>query len=240
MMLQNLLLVSESYTHSDWVYRDVYVGFSRLYYIIDGEAYYEEGGKAVRFKKGFLYLTPVKKRFTLYENPNDKLLHTYAHIITVPAVDRFVEIEVRAGTPLSDAVELWRKYARLGDEELCMNAIRFLLSCLDLQNEKESAATRTRRYIDSLESFSFDMASVSAALGYSREHITRSFLSEYQLTPKQYFNERRMRDALERLQSGARVCEVAEALNYASSYSFSKAFKKQFGLSPEKYLKTLN
>ena len=54
MIVQNILLSAESYTHSNWVYRDVYVGFSRLYYAIDGEAYYEECGKRVRFQKGHL------------------------------------------------------------------------------------------------------------------------------------------------------------------------------------------
>ena len=104
MIIQNLLWFNESYTHDNWVYKDVCVGFSRLYYILDGEGYYEENGKAIRFKKNHLYLTPVKKPFALYENPKDKLLHTYSHIITVPPVTALTEIEVTEGTPLADAV----------------------------------------------------------------------------------------------------------------------------------------
>ena len=65
---------SEAYTHDDWAYRDVSEGFSRLYYIIDGEGYYEEDGQVTRLKKGYLYLTPVKRVHSLYENPQDKLL----------------------------------------------------------------------------------------------------------------------------------------------------------------------
>ena len=76
MIIQSLLLSNESYTHENWLYRDVSVGFSRLYYIIDGTAYYEENGVTHQLQPGYLYLTPVKKPFTLYEDPDHKLLHT--------------------------------------------------------------------------------------------------------------------------------------------------------------------
>ena len=59
MIVQNLFQSNESYTHENWVYRNVSVALSRLYYIIDGEAYCEENGKKTRLKKGYLYLTPV-------------------------------------------------------------------------------------------------------------------------------------------------------------------------------------
>ena len=239
MMIQNLLLASESYTHDDWVYRDVCVGFSRLYYVIDGEAYYEEEGKVVRFKKNHLYLTPVRRNFTLYENAEDKLLHTYAHITTVPTIDRFTEIEVVEGTPLADAVSLWRKYIHSNDTALLSNILAFVLSCVDCSwEEEDSVAQKAKRYIDSLEEFSLDMAHLSRAVGYSREHITRSFLSAYHITPKKYFNCRRMDAALEKLRGGMLVKAVADDLGYASAYSFSKAFKKHFGQSPEQYMLT--
>ena len=49
--IQTLIYASESYTYENWVFRDISVGFSRLYYIIDGEAYYEENGQKIRLKK---------------------------------------------------------------------------------------------------------------------------------------------------------------------------------------------
>ena len=49
MILKQILLSDESYTTPNWVFKNVNVGFSRLYYILDGEAYYKENGKAVRF-----------------------------------------------------------------------------------------------------------------------------------------------------------------------------------------------
>lgn len=44
-----------------------------------------------------------------------------------------------------------------------------------------------------------------------------------------------MNVALEFLAGGAKLYEIASHLSYSSAYSFSKAFKKHFGISPEKY-----
>lgn len=240
MIIKNLLHASESYTHDHWVFRNVFVGFSRLYYIIDGEAYYEENGRKVRLKKGYLYLTPVRKSFNLYENPQDKLLHTYSHITTFPAVTDFMEIKVVEGTPLADAVALYRKYIHTEDTELLMNVIQFLLSCISKQYDRgNTLAEQTKIYINQLEDFSLDMERLSRDMGYTREHITRNFLTAYRLTPMQYFNQKKMNIALTRLLDGEKVGEVAGQLNYSSAYAFSKAFKKYFGLSPNQYLLTL-
>ena len=238
MIIKHLLLSSESYTHTNWEFHNVNVRFSRLYYIIDGEAYYKENGQAVRFKKGHLYLTPVNTPFDLYENPGDKLLHTYVHIITLPEVTRFTEIEVVEGTPLSDAVELWRKYARSEDYELISNIIQFLLSQISGRYiAGNTVAERIKQYLDNLESTELNTVAMSHALGYTREHITRSFYSMYKTTPNRYFNARLMNMAVEKLFRGETIQSVAEQLNYATSAAFSKAFKKHFGMSPRAYKK---
>ncbi len=240
MIVKSIFNVGESYTHDNWGYRDLYIGFSRMYYILDGEGFYEEDGKSVPFRKGCLYLTPVYRKFSLYENEANKMLHTYTHIYTVPQVQSFLEFEVTEQTPIADAVSLWRKYIPGGDEDLIANAVQFLLSCLNMNKEKRrTAAELTRQYLDEQELWNLDMAQLSREIGYSREHITRSFLNAYRTTPKQYLQTKRMTAAVEYLLRGERICDIAEKIGYQSAYAFSKAFKKYFGLSPESYIKTL-
>ena len=241
MIIKNLLLSSESYTHQNWEFRNVNVGFSRLYYIIDGEAYYEENGQAVRFKKNHIYLTPVKQSFNLYENPNDKLLHTYVHITTHPVVTHFTEIKVKQGTPLADAVALWRKYAHSSDYKLVADIIQLVLSRINEQySPTNAAAQNVKHYIDALGAAPFNMSMLSKKFGYSREHITRIFHSTYRVTPMQYYNTRRMNLALEKLLKGETVTNIASEFNFASPYSFSKAFKSHFGSSPLRYVSELS
>jgi AraC-like DNA-binding protein len=240
MIVQNILLSNESYTHANWLYRDLNVGFSRMYFIIDGEAYYEEKGKKVRLQKNHLYLTPVKTPFTLFENPQDKLLHTYVHIHTLPTVDRLIEIPVRENTPLADAVLLWRKYAKSEDRQTLIAILELVLALIEpKEREGGSVEKKVKAYLDSMEGYAFDMNTLCAAVGYSREYVTRKFIAACHVTPRQYFNRRRMEAALEHLRRGLRVGAVAELLEFSSPYAFSKAFKQHFGLSPEQYLKTL-
>lgn len=241
MKIQNIIHANESYTHKNWVYRNISAGFSRLYYVLDGEAYYEEEGKRIRLRQNCLYLTPVKKHFTLYDNPNDPLLHTYAHVFTAPVIGELTEIEVKESTPLADAVALWRKYIRTEDAELLVNVTQLVLSCAFRHKPRESElGMRIKTALESFEGERLDMEALSRLLGYSREYMTRSFSAVYGITPKQYFNLHRMQTALRRLSEGARVGEVAAELRFASPYSFSKAFKAHYGMSPKHYLQTLH
>lgn len=241
MIVQNILLANESYTSPNWLHKDIFVGFSRLYYIIDGEAYYEEMGRKIRLKKEHLYLTPVKRPFTLSENPADKLLHTYVHITTLPTVKELIEIPVLAGTPLADGVALWRKYVKSGDTELLLSIIQFILARVaHLTSGQDSTAIRVKEYLDGLSDFVFDTDALCRAVGYTREHITRKFSEAYHMTPKQYFNRRRMEYALIALEGGTKIAALAEALHFSTPYAFSKAFKQHFGLSPLKFRHTLS
>ena len=239
MIVLSLLHALEGYTHDNWVYKNINVNFSRLYYVIDGEAYYEENGKKTRLKKGHLYLTPTRKTFSLYDNPSNKMLHTFAHVITMPAVTQFIEIEVKPNTPLCDAVELYRKYIQ-SDTKVLTPVIQFVLSCLDLDNtEKNPIAVKIKQRIDDFPTFEMDMNTLCKEVGYSREHITRAFTEEFRMTPKQYFFLRRINEGLRLLMEGKSVTETSDVLCYSSPFAFSKAFKQHFGLSPENYLKTI-
>ena len=237
MIVQSLIFTGEAYTHKGWGYRHINVGFSRLYYILDGEAYYEEEGRRVLLRRGYLYLTPVKHDFSLSENPDDKLLHTFAHITTHPAVTSLVELPVIEGTPLHDAVMLWRRYANCEDTQLLLNALRFLISCLPMEKKRtDTVPEQVRRYVEQLGTEPLSMQRLSHELGYSREHLTRTYFSSYGMTPKQYSTLCRMNLAQKRLLQGDRVYEVADALRFSSPFAFSKAFKAHFGVSPEQFV----
>ena len=239
MIVQNAWNSAECYTYQNWAYHDICINFSRLYFVLDGEGYYEENGKEIRLKRNHLYLTPVGKPYSLHENPNDKLLRCYTHVRIFPPVDHFTEICVEEGSPLFDAVELWRRHINTDDNEVLSGLVQLVLSCIRGSVRRgNSAAERTKEYLDRLSGTTLSMKDLCNDLGYSREHVTRSFQAMYYMTPKQYFDRRVMNIALEELKNGARVYEVAESLNYSSAYAFSKAFKKKTGMSPEKYVKT--
>lgn len=243
MMIQNLYLASESIAPADWCYHGLYSYFSRLYFIIDGDAYYKEMGKKIRLKKNHLYLTPVTREFDLYHDPDHPLLHTYAHVVTAPAVHSLVEIEVREGTPLFDAVSMWRRHILAQNKELQISTAQLVISLMQAHmrtGEPPSIAEQIKEYLNGLGTNPFHMKDLALALGYTREHLTRVFLAAFSSTPRQYYNARRMDLAVRKLQDGATIKEVALDLGFSSDHAFSKAFRAHFGLPPQKHLLKLS
>ena len=114
--------------------------------------------------------------------------------------------------------------------------IGFLLSLIsDEITSDSSLAYRIKAYLD-LREKSLDMKEISRDLGYTREHITRVFKAAFRVTPKQYSEMKRFGLALEKLRDGEKIGSVSHQLEFSSPYSFSKAFKKQFGYSPKQYI----
>ena len=109
--------------------------------------------------------------------------------------------------------------------------------CIDKQLvTDDGAATAIKRYLDGLDhTAAVDMKTVSVALGYTREYITRTFTAAYKMTPMQYVNSNKMENARRLLKEGKNVTETAYAIGYSTPYAFSKAFKKFYGVSPKKY-----
>jgi len=99
------------------------------------------------------------------------------------------------------------------------------------------------QYIDSnLENGAIiQLPDLGEALGYSYSHLSHCFSQETGFTIKQYFNRRRFEKAVEWLKESAySITEIAERLGYQSIHTFSKAFRKSYGLSPTDYLRMID
>jgi AraC-like DNA-binding protein len=76
-----------------------------------------------------------------------------------------------------------------------------------------------------------DLADVAC---YSQYHFCRLFKESTGQSPYQFVVQRRMEEAMRRLQanSHARVSTIARKVGYSSPSHFSRAFKKHFGVAP--------
>jgi AraC-like DNA-binding protein len=80
-----------------------------------------------------------------------------------------------------------------------------------------------------------DIATVAAAIGCSREHLTRRFRSEIGRTPAAWQREQRLRHAGTLLRSGTSVTDTARRTGFATTSHFIQAFKKSHGTTPATY-----
>jgi AraC-like DNA-binding protein len=79
---------------------------------------------------------------------------------------------------------------------------------------------------------------LSNIVNMSEKYFIHYFKQTVGLPPIQYINELKMNKARKLLYEGKNsIKQISEAIGYADPYSFSKAFKKIYGISPSKFTK---
>jgi AraC-like DNA-binding protein len=231
---------NEGYTHENWLYKNIYTNYSRIYYIIDGQGFCRFQGRTFLLKKNHLYFFPARTYFDLFENIEDKLLHTYIHVCTNPAIDTVVECDVESDAFLKDGVSLLRKYIHAQDYKIISGIVDMILSYVFSQtHEQNPIAVKTKNYIDAHLTQEVTLEQLCEHSNYSKSQLNRLFLNAYKTTPMKYYNDKRLETAVKLLHEGKKVETVCELLQFASPPAFCKAFKQKYGLSPKKYIATV-
>jgi len=102
----------------------------------------------------------------------------------------------------------------------------------------EEAVYRAMQYIDRHLSDMKDLSELSRAVGYSYSYLSYLFAKTTGMNLRAYFTHKRKQKVLELMRSGRHsLTEIAEMMNYRSIHTFSRAFKKAFGVSPSEYKK---
>lgn len=91
-------------------------------------------------------------------------------------------------------------------------------------------------YIDANLNTIKDLSILASELGYSYPYLSRVFRLETGLCISEYYQKKRFEKAVRLLKgSDCTITEIAEELQYKTIHSFSKAFRKNYGLSPTEY-----
>ena len=73
-------------------------------------------------------------------------------------------------------------------------------------------------------------------LGLNRAYLHTLFKKEFDMSPQQYLIHFRLQTAAEKLlDTTSSIQEISDQVGYQDTVSFSKAFKKHFGISPKQY-----
>lgn len=90
-------------------------------------------------------------------------------------------------------------------------------------------------YIDKHVRCLKNLSELSDRLGYSYPYLSQIFSKVMGRPLKDYLAEKRVDKAIELMRENVSVTEISEILGYESIHSFSRAFKKQMGVSPSVY-----
>lgn len=91
-------------------------------------------------------------------------------------------------------------------------------------------------YIKGMYMHGIKVADIAENIGISRAHLNHSFQKELGMSVQKFLIDYRMHKAANLLAStGMSVKEVSGRIGYDDQLTFSKAFKKKFGISPRDY-----
>lgn len=104
------------------------------------------------------------------------------------------------------------------------------------QTRQEEYVLRATDYIKANYDRPISIEGISRMIGIERHYLCRIFSEKTGQTPQEYLNHVRMHRAAEYLSSSKySVQEAARSVGYTDAFTFSKAFKRQFGLAPRLY-----
>jgi len=78
---------------------------------------------------------------------------------------------------------------------------------------------------------------IASLVGYSPEHISRTFRKETGIPYRTYCDQIRMRRAADLLHREIPLAQIAEVLGYSDESSFIRAFRLMYGITPNIYRK---
>ncbi len=76
---------------------------------------------------------------------------------------------------------------------------------------------------------------IASLVGYSPEHISRTFRRETGISYRAYCDRIRMRRAADLLHHEIPLAQIAEVLGYSDESSFIRAFRLMYGITPKVY-----
>lgn len=121
--------------------------------------------------------------------------------------------------------------AALVNEIKEVNAVK-----LSTRKEMYRRLNEVRDYIDSCFNEDISLETLSKIALMSPFHLLRQFRKNYHITPHQYLISRRLDRAKNSIaNSNASLADICFMTGFRDTSSFSKLFKRRFGLSPQQY-----
>lgn len=227
----------ERLTPKVWDFPNITRPFSIIYYALDGSAFYTFDGVERPFQKGYLYILPANRTFSLREDPRDKFYSVFIHAFTSPEIDSVIEVDVQKDGFVKDTLDMIRRYIK---HNVQIQSLTDMLLSYLAQTEKlakPQLPERIKEYIDLNFVGVFRDSDLSGRFNYSRSYLTKVFKEKYNLTPKQYAQQLILKETVLLLREGVSVAQIADRLSFSSPENLSRFFRGCYGYAPTQYLK---
>lgn len=91
---------------------------------------------------------------------------------------------------------------------------------------------KVMRYIDDHIYQDITLEDIATYVGYSKYHLSKIFHTYMNISIMKYVKKRKLVVSVEELMKGKKIIDIAFRMGYSSHSSFTKAFIREFGVSP--------
>ena len=215
------------------------LGFSRVYYVYDGEVAYRDEQLKTYLKRGFLYIFPSASTYSMKQNVNNPLHCTFMHIDFFPSIlTELVEVPVDRIPALKYLLLSIAESINANDIKLIHEMAEvFKTYCKEHQliTSPDSRISKLLLYIAEHIEEKITVEDLSKLAGYNVQYFVRLFKRSVGCSPYQYIMGYKLKEARKLLKTDMPVTQIAKMTGFSDIKSFSRSFKKKFGLSPSMF-----
>ena len=213
---------------------DIYVSFPYDRHSLDSG---EESTMNYNFLAFFVHkpelLRDMEKLAALYKNPSERIIRneTISSLLTAAISETKKERAYQ------------QEYLEALFSQIVIQIIRAFnkqYSVASAPSKREELCYQVMDYINSNIYSIRSLSELSEHFSYDYTYISKIFTQTTTQSISEYYRFQRLEVARDLIrQDELKLTEIAEKLNYSSIYSFSKAFKQQYLVSPRAYKKSL-
>ena len=216
-------------------------GYCRIYHVLEGDVTYEAGDTRCALKPGFLYVLPSLIPYHVWRRKDVDFACTYLHVdFGRYSVNGLIGLPVGEDTCLSAFVRTLSLAIREEKIELLeqlAEAVPAFLRGSESFVQNSEMLTAVQAHIVGHISEKLTIESLSRLFSYHPNYFIRLFRRETGYTPYQYIVQQRMQYAVVLLNREMGNEEVCYRCGYADASTFTRAFRKYYGVTPQKYKK---
>lgn len=198
---------------------------------------------------GNLYVLPTFTRYSAWSGPQNRMELFFVHIEALPDItDDVLRLPIGENTLEQSLLTTMRWFADTGDMENLDRLCHVLFSRIMERCspnvvpliEGDPRLERVIRYIEQHKEQKITIESLAEVAAMERSYFTRKFTNAYKIAPLQYITRRKMTLAAQELMADTSVEGISRKIAYEDVASFSRTFKRVYGVSPMEYKKSHN
>lgn len=232
----------------NWHMSNLFVPFSRIYFVCKGSADIFCNGKQTTITPGNAYILPADSNysfkcdsylekfyfhFNIYCQGNFDIFSSVKDIITLE--NRNEEIKILLDNWDTDDLLPVLQIKSILYKTVCDGLISSNIS-LDKINPYSDVVKHTFDYINNNLSANIKLDDIASELSFSKSYISKCFKNETGLSVKNYLaNKLMIETAISLKHTNMTIKEISDLYGFYDQFYFSKLFTSYYGMPPKKY-----